>query len=171
MNSNTQTKFEFKSRKKKKKTEKKERRKRASQPARPARLHGPASNRPAPPARSSRPAHELAPAQQARTPLTPTCLPTFACCHCRRAPRVSRTRPQCRLPPPTAHADSPLRPSPDSTGRGGPGGHTRGMALSPWRHTHATTRGRWMQARAPDHPLIPIHRSPAVRHWSLGIRL
>ena len=39
-------------------------RKRASQPARPARLHGPANNRPAPPARSSRPAHELAQAQQ-----------------------------------------------------------------------------------------------------------
>ena len=39
-------------------------RKRASQPARPARLHGPASNRPAPPARSSRPAHELVQAQQ-----------------------------------------------------------------------------------------------------------
>ena len=152
-----QTKFEFKQRrgKIKQKKEKKEREEASLWP-RPARLHGPASL-PTPSQRAravaSWPAHELAQAQQpARMPLTPTRLPTFACscCHTGLA-----CQPSCSSSPrhaPTAHADSLLRPSPDSTGRGRRGGHARGMALSPWRRVHATTRGHWMQAHAPDHP-------------------
>ena len=99
-------------------------------PDSPSWLHWPTHSR-------SRPAHELVQAQQpARTPLTPTRLPAFACSRCHTGPAC---QPSCSSSPrhaPTAHVDSFPRPSPDSAGRGGPGGHARGMALSPWRRAH-----------------------------------
>ena len=53
-------------------------------------------------------------------------------------PHASASPPaQCRLL--HAHASTAARPEANSAGRSGPGGHARGMALSPWRHAHATT--------------------------------
>jgi hypothetical protein len=57
-----------------------------------------------------------------------------------RGPRKSATPSTVSSPSPTPRP--PARPTPDSGGRGGPGGHARDMALSPWRRTHATLAPR-----------------------------
>ena len=152
MNSNSKTKFEFKQRRRKEK-QKKKKREEASLWPRPAWLHGPASNRPAPPARSSRPAHELAQAQQpSRTPLTPTRLPAFACSRCHTGPAC---QPSCSSSPRHAPDRSRRFPSPteprqhwQGRARGSRSGHGPvPLALRPRNHSRPLDA-----ARASDRP-------------------
>ena len=124
-NSNSRTKFEFKSRKKKKKTEKGNEEEGLA--AQATRLRGPASPTGLPTLPvfpNSRAAHELA--QHVAHARAPVCL---ARSHC-------PLDPACQPPPSTVSSSSPTpqpptRPAPDSCGRGRPGGHARGMTLSP----------------------------------------
>jgi hypothetical protein len=117
------------------------------------------SQQPASPANAQRKlAHELRrpnsqPARRTRPRASPPSLAAAAT----RAPHVSPPVHLLHATPPTAHADFLLRPSPDSTGRGGPRGHARGMALSPWHRAHATAPCRWM--RSVHHP-PPDHQPP-----------
>ena len=112
-----------------------------------ARARGPASR----PSRPLTPAHPLAPPAVAATlaPRVSRALPTralisFARSRCQRNPTCQRycassPRPR-RIPPPTERRQR---------WQGGPGGHARGMDLSPpWRHAHATPRDYRMQASA-----------------------
>ena len=156
MNSNTQTKFEFKSRKKKKKTEKGNEEeglaagsacsatRPSQQPASPA-----SAQQQAGPRARAGPAASRTPA---RPPLRLTSLPAEP--HPSVFPCSSSPR----------HAQPPARPRADSGGRGGPGGHARGMALLP----HAP------QSCNPTPPLDALHVSPphdTRRHWGHGARL
>ena len=103
----------------------------ASRPSQPNRAH-------LAPARPYA-AHE--PAQRVAHACAPICL---ARSHC-------PLDPACQPHPPSTVSSSsptpqpPMRPAPDSYGRGGPGGHARGMTLSPLRHAHATPHHRLMR--------------------------
>ena len=90
-------------------------------------------------------AHAASPhAAHARTPLSPRLQPLP------HGPRTSATPIHSVVfLPHAAHASDQ---APTALAGAGQGGHARGMALSPWRRAHATTRGRWMQARAFDRP-------------------
>ena len=150
----------------------------SAQPARPA--TGPASHRPAPPTRCSKPAARLA--RPSLRPSVARAPVSLACgrCHLGRAcqPHVAHARvsPRLRLQPlPAGPRTSVLLcffPTPRSNHRateprqqwqGGPGGHARGMDLSPpWRHAHATPRDHRMQASTaialdPCPPITEFH--------------
>ena len=118
-----QTKSEFKQWRRKEK-QKKRKEKKASQSARPVRHRGLASPMRPPCIGAHARGPQTGPPRRSR-PLTLVC---FAYCRCQPGPVRQPHRHRVIFSTPTPNPS--LRPSTDSAGRSGPGGHARGMTLS-----------------------------------------
>ena len=121
----------------------------------PQRAHGPASG-PASPARSSARLRSLLPWPRAsaarRSPARLPASPAAAA----NGPRLSALL--CFFPTPRSNHRAT---EPRQQWQGGPGGHARGMPLSPCATPTQPHAHRWMQACASDHPSASIRRSPS----------